>query len=226
MNAQSDGDSKAPTSSVKQSLKAAGRGALWPARRFIDPRIQGMLSHVDARYDELQARLMSLQDLHAANADAEVEAATVVMRSLDDILRETERITLLLQQPPAKRFIEDLDELDGDVANFLNYALGNTGFSAQAGLWFNPPVLVSHREGSVEVEHVSERIAEVPYVFRALSALERRRQHPRRRRSREHRCAVARLSRVRGDGDRSAAVPFFAPSPALSAGPDRGLGHE
>ncbi len=131
MTAHNDRDPEAPVSPVKESLKAAGRSALWPARRFIDPRIQGMLSHLDARHDELLARLMSLQDLHAARADAEVESATVVVRSLDDILRETERIAMLLEQPPAKRFIRDVGELDGEAAKFLNYALGSEGFAAQ-----------------------------------------------------------------------------------------------
>ncbi len=178
-----DGDSKPPASPVKGSLKAAGRGVLWPARRFVDPRIQGLLEHIDARHDELMARLESapaleasaaLQALHAlqeANADAQVEALTVIGRSLDDILRETENVGLLLEQPPGKRFIDGVADLDPEVASFLNYALGNAGFSAQEGLWFNPPVLVLHHEGRVEVEHVTERIAEVPYVFRALGAL-------------------------------------------------------
>ena len=165
-------DTAGNSSPVKGSLKAAGRGVLWPARRFVDPRIQGVLGHVDLKHEELLERLQAVHDLQEARADSEVEAATVIGRSLNDILRETERITLLLEQPPGKRVIRDVAELDTDAANFLNYALGSEGFAAQAGLWFNPPVLALHRDGAVELEHVNERVAEVPYVFRALGALD------------------------------------------------------
>ncbi len=131
-----------------------------------------MLARLDARNQEFVRRL-------EATAEADAEVATVIGRSFDDmrqasddIRRETDRIYELLKKPPSERFAQDVGDLDGDVASFLNYALGNDGFSAQAGLWFNPPVWVLHRERGVGVHEVSERIAEIPYAFRAIGKLD------------------------------------------------------
>jgi SAM-dependent methyltransferase len=58
--------------------------------------------------------------------------------------------------------------LDGAAANLLNYANSHRGFAAQSELWLNPPIILAHREGAVELSHVNERIAEIPWAFRAL----------------------------------------------------------
>ena len=64
-----------------------------------------------------------------------------------------------------------VDDIDAPVGRFLTYAEGHLGFAAQAGLWFNPPVTLAYEPGEVVVSGVTERIAEVPYVIRALSHL-------------------------------------------------------
>jgi hypothetical protein len=64
-----------------------------------------------------------------------------------------------------------LEQLDGAVANLLNYAGGHRGFAAQAGLWFNPAVGIEFGEGSARLTTVNERIVENPFAFRALSRL-------------------------------------------------------
>ncbi len=62
-----------------------------------------------------------------------------------------------------------LEQLDGVVANLINHAEGHSGFAAQAGLWFNPPVTVELREGCARFAGVNERIVEVPFAMGALA---------------------------------------------------------
>jgi SAM-dependent methyltransferase len=57
------------------------------------------------------------------------------------------------------------------TADFLNWAAGHTGPSAQAGVWFNPPVTVFHHDGTVRPGDVNERIVEVPYIMGAVAPL-------------------------------------------------------
>ncbi len=61
-----------------------------------------------------------------------------------------------------------VDALDGAAANLLNYASSHRGFAAQAELWLNPPVILAYHERAVELSHVNERIAEIPWAYRAL----------------------------------------------------------
>ncbi len=62
-------------SSIRRSpLRALGRVALWPVRRLLDPRVQGMLAHIDARHRELLARIDAL--------DAQVESLALRLESL------------------------------------------------------------------------------------------------------------------------------------------------
>jgi hypothetical protein len=65
----------------------------------------------------------------------------------------------------------DLHRLRGGLAHLLNWAAGHTGYVAQAGLWFNPPVVPEHRPHQVVLRHVTERIVEVPYALAATAHL-------------------------------------------------------
>jgi hypothetical protein len=65
----------------------------------------------------------------------------------------------------------DLSFLRRGVAHLLNWATGHTGYAAQAGLWFNDPVVPEHRPGEVVLRHVTERIVEVPYALAATASL-------------------------------------------------------
>ena len=64
-----------------------------------------------------------------------------------------------------------IEEVDEDVARLLNRANSHDGFAAQRGVWFNPPILVQYEAGNAFIRHVNERIAEFPFVFRALSSV-------------------------------------------------------
>jgi hypothetical protein len=64
-----------------------------------------------------------------------------------------------------------VEELDRPTAELLDFAMGPSGFAAQAGLRFDPVVGVAHGEQGVRVTEVSERVVEVPYALRALAGL-------------------------------------------------------
>jgi Methyltransferase domain len=66
-----------------------------------------------------------------------------------------------------------LSELDGAVANLVNYATGHHGFAAQAGLWFNPPMTVELGEASAKLGAINERIVELPFALGELARLPR-----------------------------------------------------
>lgn len=57
------------------------------------------------------------------------------------------------------------------TSHFLNWSSGHTGPSAQAGLWFNPPVTVHHIDGTVRPGDVNERIVEIPWAMAVAGAL-------------------------------------------------------
>ena len=175
---------------IEGGLRVIGRKALWPVRRFVDPRIAGLLQYLDARFAHINRRLDSLEGAAFGGlaVDAAAEATTLMGQSLADLLAQSEETSARLQhisdsvdrlasemEHRAAYFrrlseapVEDLDE---NAAGFLNAALGHRGFAAQHGLWFNPPISLRHGEGSVEVAQINERIVEIPYVFRALSRL-------------------------------------------------------
>jgi SAM-dependent methyltransferase len=103
--------------------------------------------------------------------EAQIETNAIFGRSLADLLAANEL------GPPADRgdysraaegAVTDVDE---DVARLLNYAESHRGFAAQRSLWFNPAISLTYKPGDVEVASANERIAEIPYVFRALAPL-------------------------------------------------------
>jgi SAM-dependent methyltransferase len=106
--------------------------------------------HLDERTDDVHDHLERVEDrlagLHEKLAALRVEE-------------------LLARGPGA------LPGLGEEVGRFLNWAEGHEGYAAQAGLWFNPPVALDYRPGTVEARQVSERIVEQPFVFAALAGL-------------------------------------------------------
>jgi 2-polyprenyl-3-methyl-5-hydroxy-6-metoxy-1,4-benzoquinol methylase len=149
------------------------RTLLWPARRFFDPRFVGVHEAV-----------LDVRRVVVADADAANEFATYMGRTLDTIQgrldEQAERLTSLDDRLDELSRIVAFDpneahspeELDRQRAALLNFEASHEGFAAQSGHWFNPPVLVGYETGKVEVRWVNERVAEAPYVFRALAAVE------------------------------------------------------
>jgi 2-polyprenyl-3-methyl-5-hydroxy-6-metoxy-1,4-benzoquinol methylase len=146
-------------------------------RRFFDPRFTGIHEAVN------DVKRVVIADMDAAN-----EASVLTGRTLDTLVAQNEAaLAALARVEPVhqkvdglyRRFLFDpeaahsLEELDDGVARILNYGSGHGGFASQASLWFNPPVLVGYSSGEVGVRWVNERVAEVPYAFRALSRVPR-----------------------------------------------------
>ena len=178
-------DEPNPNQSASNGIvRSVARTLLWPARRFFDPRFVGVHEAVQ-----------DVRRVVVADADAANEFATYTGRTLDAIQarldEQEERLTSLDERLTSldARIEERIDEvmrtvrfdpdephstedLDRQRAALLNYEASHEGFAAQSGHWFNPPVLVGYEPGKVELRWVNERVVEVPYVFRALAALE------------------------------------------------------
>jgi hypothetical protein len=174
------------TRSWNGGARQVAKKLLWPAKRFFDPRFVGLHNAVQ------EVRALVAADLHAAN-----ETATFTGRMLDTLLAHAEQQADALgairadldsvrgdidairgQVDTVHRYLafdsdssHSLEDLDSHVAGILNYEASHEGFAAQAGLWFNPAVLLGYEPGRVELRWVNERAIEVPYVFRALAAV-------------------------------------------------------
>jgi len=168
-------------------LDSIARAILWPMRRFFDPRFGGVSEHVSAEAHatrehiaaltadqhnvQLREQARQLEDLRrfvVVGRDANIDAATFVGEALRDL---EERIAELQEASAAFPAGDAVTDLDADAARFLNHAAGHTGFAAQRGLWFNPPVSLSYGPQDVHVGSVNERVVEVPYVLRALGGI-------------------------------------------------------
>jgi 2-polyprenyl-3-methyl-5-hydroxy-6-metoxy-1,4-benzoquinol methylase len=149
---------------LKNALRRLGRFILWPARRFFDPRFTGL----EAAIRENVQLTLDATDL-LGRSIAEVRAAVDEANSrLVNVQAEAEKASgsyfeRLMSGRPS--------DLDAKASALLNHEGGSHGLAAQSGLWFNPPVSIEYRPGAVEIGHVNERAAEVPYVFRGLAGL-------------------------------------------------------
>jgi hypothetical protein len=158
-------------------LRTIARTLLWPIRRFFDPRFLGVVDRVDALRDEqrtamvvhqeTQSEVNQLQGLIHADMEATSEAVTLIGRSLRGIESMVEEVSR--QGRSYQLAARTIEQVDSEVARLLNYANSDSGFAAQEGVWFNPPVLVEYDVGKATVRHVNERIAEVPFAFQALA---------------------------------------------------------
>jgi len=63
------------------------------------------------------------------------------------------------------------EHVAGDRVAWVNRLLQHNGPIAQAGLWFNPPVVLRYTEEGAVLDQIHERIVEMPFVFRALAAV-------------------------------------------------------
>jgi SAM-dependent methyltransferase len=176
-------------------LRALGRFLLWPLRRFFEPRFTGvqdsLAAHIsaeardtrehiaaltrDQHHIALREEAAQLEDLRrfvVSSRDANIDAATFVgetLRDLEERLGDLQEDVSSGTQAPAPG--GSLEEVDKRLAAFLNYAAGHSGYSAQAGLWFNWPVSVTYEPESVRLDNINERIVEIPYALRATARL-------------------------------------------------------
>jgi 2-polyprenyl-3-methyl-5-hydroxy-6-metoxy-1,4-benzoquinol methylase len=167
---------------VKGALKRFGRILLWPLRRFFDPRFGG-LSEGIGQVIGSNVESTAVLGRSVAEVQATVEELMhVATEELRPMLAETLQLRALaaetrdLAERASGAYFERLasgapDDLDAQIAHLLNYAESHRGFAAQRQLWFNPPLSLAYQPRGVELVEVNERIAEVPYAFRALGRL-------------------------------------------------------
>jgi Caenorhabditis protein of unknown function, DUF268 len=136
------------------------------------------LQRLSADLQRTSDDLERLREVVLHQGEAAMETNAIFGRSLADLLAASDL------GPPAdspesrtgygrRRGDGAVTDVDEDVAQLLNYAESHRGFAAQRSLWFNPPISLAYKPGDVEVASANERIAEVPYVFRALAPLPR-----------------------------------------------------
>lgn len=181
---------------MKQFFARIGRAILWPVRKGLRldeaflrqlEEIQTTRSMVEAvvqstgamhaeyariRFDSIDGRLLDIQRLHEVGRDAMVSAAA----QFGAEIARLEETRVVIGREMAHRFMHEsiqrgLPSLEPGIADLLNFAESHRGFSAQAGLFFNPPVILEYGEGGVAVSAVNERVVEVPFVMAALSTL-------------------------------------------------------
>lgn len=128
--------------------------------------------------DQLRHQLGAVWELLTATTDPHLPNLLQQAMAGNDPEAEIELARLLRRLVPgaADRVVGEhagikLAELGPGGAEFLNWAQGHTGPSAQGNLWFNPPVSPLHQPGTVGYEVVTERIVEVPYVLSSAAAL-------------------------------------------------------
>ncbi len=154
---------------LRLGLKRAVLTILWPLRRFFDPRFQGV---ADAARSSVEATLEATTILGRSVAELEGrldELFASLSASVAEVHREATKASGTYLERLASKETRDLDPV---VAPLYDREAGYTGFAAQRGLWFNPPVWIGYEGGDAFVRGVNERIAEVPYVFAAIGGLE------------------------------------------------------
>ncbi len=148
-------------------MSGAKQALGWPLRRMLNERFRSVNSHVDWRTEKLRVSLEENAQEHLDRIQAMVTNA--LQWTMQERLATDEGLATVLE---ALRLIEDkIAQLQPDVQDLLDWANGPEGFAAQAGLWFNPPVTVTHTAAGAQVGLVNERIVEVPFTFAALAPM-------------------------------------------------------
>jgi hypothetical protein len=109
-------------------------------RQFIERLSQGIEGRLTAHNETLNGVLATLHGLQNR-----------IVSTTDDVFRS---------QVGTK-----VDQLSTAAAEYLNWAAGHTGYSAQKDVWINHPFGALHAKGDVTLGYINERILEVPYVF-------------------------------------------------------------
>lgn len=136
-------------------------------------RLAALLEQECAASYGLSGALVELHTLVKAEKELVEETTAVLGSTLAGVRSSTDEIATVLESLSARAggllVGATVEQLDGVTARLLDYAESHSGFAAQRSLWFNPPIALRYTAGSVEVAGINERIAEVPFVFRALS---------------------------------------------------------
>jgi 2-polyprenyl-3-methyl-5-hydroxy-6-metoxy-1,4-benzoquinol methylase len=183
---------------LKERVQRVMRELASPVSSYFDARFQelhervtrqelDLRRHLDKRLDSIEDRLSWVEDRVNDRAgdlgarldqlETRVTVDTQTMAELAATSRRGGEVPGEVATPAAvDRLLADLVGLDladlgPGAAAFLDWAMGHTGPSGQAGTWFNPPVTLLHGEGTVRHNEVNERIVEIPYALGAAAAL-------------------------------------------------------
>lgn len=136
-------------------------------------RLAALLEQECAASYGLSGALVELHTLVKSEKELVEETTAVLGSTLAGVRSSTDEIATMLESLSARAggllVGATLEQLDAGNARLLDYAESHSGFAAQRSLWFNPPIALRYAAGSVEVAGVNERIAEIPFVYRALS---------------------------------------------------------
>ena len=178
-------------------MRRVARSALWPLRRFFDPRFSGIAAQIAAEARDTRAHIGALiadrhvqaADQHAELRDLLADVRRLVVSEMDATLEASALVGEALRDLTAAPS-EEMPEraarassayshregnnmnLDSSTAELLNYAASHKGFAAERNLWFNWPLSLEYQSGDVRVGGVNERIVETAYALRAASQLE------------------------------------------------------
>ena len=181
---------------IKRSgLKRLIRAVLEPFakvfRLFFDPRFEQLGVRMDEQFAVLWSSLIQSQEESRAVAESVAETLTFLNRNtrefsaalaavtepggpLDQLSSRTDQLSERIES--LERQITAVPEALGSMgqrdAALLNRAESHTGFGAEKGLWFNPPVTLRYSAGKVELGDINERIVEMPFVFEQMASLE------------------------------------------------------
>lgn len=109
----------------------------------------------------------------AADSEATAELTALQSRTVAIMHTKLDGIAQMTADLAAKSYVHrKLDELGEGAAELLNYANGDRGFAAQAGIWFDWPIRATFRAGQASITEVNERIVNVPFALGALASLE------------------------------------------------------
>lgn len=131
-------------------MSQLGEKILHAAKRVAFYLLYPFYGYMDGRFKDLQARITSLNTRISQNQS-----------TLDPIVEKMNSAW------PAAT----IAQLKQPTADFMQWANSEKGFAAQAGLWFNPPVEVCYREGSVHANQIHERIVEIPFALASIREL-------------------------------------------------------
>jgi SAM-dependent methyltransferase len=158
--------------SAPRSESALKRAVRRLARPVLSP-IDGRVADINSRVEWIGDRTEDALQAHAQSASEASSYIGVELRRIQERLAELGEGSLeeYYKTRLASAAGMSLEELDEPLAQAINHATSHQGFYAQAGLWFNPPVVVELSAGAAAAVQVTERIVEVPFAMAALSRL-------------------------------------------------------
>jgi Methyltransferase domain len=173
----------AQQSEATRQLVTTGLAQATEQYQALDTHAEGRHREATVARELLRGEIAHLRDLIHADMDATSEAVTLLGRSFREIetsfaasvesLEATRRVAEEAWKE-TETYVDELvhgaiEDLRGGAVRLLNYAAGHEGFAAQRNLWFNPPVHVQYADSEAFVGGVNERIAEIPFVLRAMA---------------------------------------------------------